>query len=134
MFKNKSLLIGIAIALALGLGIGIFIFRKRKTNTAKVDRSQLPNGWNPDLIAKQLFDAMEGPNWSNDDAEIALEALNKLNDEQVKAVYNEFNTNYGDNSAFEAGSLRDWINDEYGLAATQIGYAMLERMNRLSLT
>lgn len=137
MFKTKPLLIALGATLLAGLGIGIFISIKRKkgsTTKAKIDRSQIPNGWTPDLLAKNLFDAMNGVTFSNSDSETALEELSKLNDEQFKSVYNHFNTNYADEAWFEAGSLRDWINSESGLASANIGFATLNRMDRLSLT
>ena len=136
MLKNKLILYGLIGALVLGLTIGIFAFRgkKAKFNKAKVDQKQIPNGWSPTLLAKQLYEAMEDITWSNDATELALEELNSLNDEQFKAVYNEFNKNHGNDSWFEKGSLRDWINDEYGLASSKIGFAILERMDRLNLT
>ena len=137
MLQNKLLLYAIIAALVIGLAIGLFSFRgdkKIKFSKAKIDNKQIPDGWTPTLLAKQLYESMDGTTWSNDDSKLALEQLNTLNDEQFKAVYNEFNKSYGNNSWVEKGSLRDWINDEYWLASSKIGYAVLERMDRLKLT
>ena len=137
MLQNKLMLYGLAALLALGLGIGIVAFSRKKKvrfNKAKVNDALLPDDWSPALLTKQLFDAMSGVTWSNDGSKLALEELNALHDEQFKAVYNEFNKQHGNESWFEKGSLRDWINDEYWLASSKIGYAILERMDRLKLT
>lgn len=137
MLKNKILLYAIIAALVIGLLVGLLSFRgdkKIKFSKAKVDAAQIPSGWSPSLLAKKLFEQMDGPNWSNDGTKLALEELNHLNDEQFKAVYNDFNKSYGNNSWTEKGSFRDWINDEYWLASSKIGYAVLERMDRLKLT
>ena len=136
MLKNKLILYGLIATLVLGLLIGIFAFRgnKVKFNKAQVDQGQIPNGWSPTLLAKKVYDEMAGPNWSNDATKVVLEEINSLNDEQFKSVYNEFNKNHGNDSWYNKGSLRDWINDEYWLASSKIGFAVLERMNRLKLT
>lgn len=136
MSKNKLILYSVIGALILGLGIGIFVFRGRKNkfNKASVDQNLLPPGWSPTLIAKKLHEAMDGFTLSNDDTKAILKELDSLEDEQVKAVYNEFNKNHGNDAWFEKGSLRDWVMKEHGLASSNIGYSILARMDRLNLT
>ena len=135
MLKNKLVFYSLIGAVVLGLGIGIFAFKgkKAKFTKAKVDEQQIPDGWTPRLMAKQLYESMDGPAWSIKASGLAIQGLNALNDEQFKAVYNEFNKAYANEGWFEKGSLRDWINDEYFLASSNAGYAVLERMDRLKL-
>lgn len=86
--------------------------------------------WNPAPLAAELFKVMDGlftASGTKDDTFLKLAQL--PSDDMVTAVYNYFNTKYGDGK-----SLTDWINSEWWTNITGSGKEeALNRLNTLQL-
>lgn len=64
-------------------------------------------------LALRLYSSMKGFQWSTmqwDERNAAWDALRALNDEEIRLVYNIFNSNY----AKTPDTLTTWIKDEWG--------------------
>lgn len=116
----KSLLVGwqlyvIIAVLIIGISLSLF-FWGRSSGSDKIETpdpiklpssgSGLPAGWSALTVAKKLYNAMSGISYSFPKVKAQLEGLT---DDQLAAVYNEFNNQYyseGD------GDLFEWFDNE----------------------
>lgn len=136
------------VAVIGGVGIGLYFITKRIVkNFRKPPKFDLPQGgggipvvtytptgqpiqWNPQPLAAELFDVMDGlftSSASKDDTWTQVAQL--PTDDMVVAVYNTFNEQYGNGE-----TLTQWINDEYWTDVGSDGKALiLARLNRLGL-
>jgi hypothetical protein len=88
--ENRYIFLSFFILLALIL---FFVYRagRRKSVTVNLPSggTGIPPGWNPRIITERLLNAMEG--WGTDE-EAIFNALSGLSQDQLAAVYNDFNT------------------------------------------
>jgi hypothetical protein len=90
-----------------GLGIISYAFYsfviKQRSNVAKapVDYGQIPEVytaggkpvlWDPDPLSKEIFENIEGYNWNTYPE--TTDKITKLNNDQLKLLYNHYNTYY----------------------------------------
>ena len=128
MNSLKDLPITAKIGLFVGAGIlGFIIYKKVKKKLNVLPQTfPLPTGgggmpvvsyntqgeptfWNPEPLAKELFDIMDGLfTLTGTKDTIFLKFANLPTPDMATAVYNQFNKNYG-----EGETLTQWINDEY---------------------
>lgn len=74
------------------------------------DQPAITANFNPNTLAEELFNAMDGPFTLSGTKDTAWRKLYELGtDNMVIAVYNAFNKKYGDKGN---GSLTQWIKDE----------------------
>jgi hypothetical protein len=97
---------------------------RRNTNP-----SQIPSGWSPDPLAKELYDVMDGIFTLDTTQNVVFSKLSALTDGQVRAVYVAFNMLPG---VKKPDTLTTWINEEWGNGdAPKI--AALARLQQLGL-
>ncbi len=70
--------------------------------------SQIPAGWQPDGLAKELFDVMDGVFTASSTKEKVWAKLTALTDGQVIEVYKRFSERF----AKKPDTLTTWIKDE----------------------
>ena len=128
MSSLKDLPITAKIGIVVGTGIlGFIIYKKIKKKTAMLPPVfELPTGgggmpvvsyntqgeptfWNPAPLSAELFDVMDGLfTLDGTKSSVFLKFAQLPTPDMAVAVYNHFNTNYG-----EGETLTQWINDEY---------------------
>jgi hypothetical protein len=88
--------------------------------------SGIPMGWEPGGLAKRLFDEMDGVNFLYDN-DLYLEFANLPTEDMVVAVYNTFNSLYG-----EGETLYEWMDGEssYG-NGKDLAMARMKNLNLL---
>jgi hypothetical protein len=149
MNSLKDLPITAKIGLVVGAGLlGFYIFKKIQKGTAMLppvfplptggggmpivsyNPSGQPTYWNPAPISTELFNVMDGLFTLSDEKSAAFLRLAELpTPDMVVAVYNHFNTNYG-----EGETLTQWINDEYYYDWTTDGKSLaLAKLSSLGL-
>jgi len=115
------------VAVIGGVGIGLyFLTRRIVKNFRKPPKFDLPQGgggipvvtytptgqpvqWNPQPLAAELFDVMDGLFTLSGTKDATWLKLAQLpSNDMVVAVYNTFNETYGNGD-----TLTQWINDEY---------------------
>lgn len=78
---------------------------------ANTNASQIPAGWQPDGLAKELFDAMDGVFTTSETKSLAFGKILALTDAQVIEVYKRFTERFAE----KPDTLTTWIKDElYG--------------------
>jgi|GEM_PF-1610906 len=92
----------------------------------------IPVGWEPQMFAlvTELFKVMDGLFTTSVDKENAWVRLNVLTNDQITAVYNEFNRQFGKKNK---GTLTDWIADEKWTAIGSIQNQLVSRMKSIGL-
>lgn len=91
----------------------------------------LPEGWSPDPLAKELYDAMKGWSVFSGPKEAAWYKLSILpTDDMVVAVYNAFNSIPG---VSEDGPLTTWIRDETLVSVPSNRGKVLTRLNEAGM-
>jgi len=115
------------IGLLLGVGVlGFIVYKKVKKKFSVLPATfPLPTGgggmpvvsyntqgeptfWNPEPLAKELFDIMDGLfTLSGTKNEVFLKFAQLPTPDMATSVYNQFNKNYGNGE-----TLTQWINDE----------------------
>jgi len=147
MSSLKDLPITAKIGLFVGAGIlGFIIYKKIKKKMNVLPQTfPLPTGgggmpvvsynpqgqptfWNPEPLAKELFDVMDGLFTLSSTKDVKLyEFANLPTPDMATAVYNQFNKNYGDGE-----TLTQWINDEWftpaGSEAKNLALAKLQSL------
>jgi hypothetical protein len=128
MNSLKDLPITAKIGLVVGAGIlGFIIYKKIKKKTAMLPPVfELPTGgggmpvvsynpqgqptfWNPAPLSAELFDVMDGLfTGEGTKSAVFLKFAELPTNDMAVAVYNHFNTNFG-----EGETLTQWINDEW---------------------
>lgn len=92
----------------------------------------IPEGWKPDAMAKQLFEAIDGID-SNENVAPVYAEFNLLNDNQMIETYNFWAENYADKQTWwgkKFGSLTRAIMDEWTKPkAADLTLANLKRLN-----
>jgi len=106
------------VLLIIAAGVGVWLYlRGKKDGKAYIPDAPylkgtvaIPAGYNPNILADELFAAMNDILVLSTTKEIAWNKLLTLpNDDMIIAVYNAFNKKYGPKGK---GSLTAWINDE----------------------
>jgi len=92
------------------------------------DPSGNPQIWSPRPLSTELYDTMNGLDWTSSKEEAWGKLLNLPTNDMVVSVYNDFNSQYGGGE-----TLTQWINDEYGSIFTSNKPAVLQRLNQLGL-
>lgn len=131
---NKKVIIGIIVLVLL-----IFVAGKLSA-TKRVGKPYIPNpdgknsfpaGWSPDTLARKLFDAMDGVNFSVTDEELAWnELLNLPNNAMIKAVYARYNQLFFHENE---ETLTQTIQGETGSVIGSNKKAVLEKLRSLGL-
>lgn len=114
-------------------------FKKPVNATYVPGGGTLPQGWDPKIITKKLFDAIDGT-MNALDLRDALHDFNTLNDNQIIDVYNTWNKEgYADEKKyymFSYGSFSNALKDKVNLFTVAIpekdvALANLERLHLL---
>lgn len=136
------------IAIIGGAGIALFFISRRIIkNFKKPPKFDLPQGgggipvvtytptgqpvqWNPQPLAAELFNVMDGLFTLSGTKDAAWLKLAQLpSNDMVVAVYNEFNSQYGNGD-----TLTQWINDEYWTDVGGDGKSLaLQRLSSIGL-
>lgn len=142
--KNKTLLFIIIIALII---IGIFIAGKKAGKRKIPKETKLPTDgqgipiqgydpkgnpvpWSPGALADEAFEVLDGIWDSPEDKEALFNKLMAITDDQLVAVFNEFNRkHYTD----DEGTLLKWIIEEWNVSWGSIRPVLIDRMKRLEL-
>lgn len=111
--KYKWVLIGLLLSGGIGYGIYYFGFKKGKAIDLPDSGSGIPQGWSAREVVESLKSAKGG--WtSGDDEQLIFVTLQNLTNDQLAAVYNEFEHS-GNGNLFEF--FRDFLStDEYNRA------------------
>ncbi|MEI8136117.1 MAG: hypothetical protein WCH21_02215 [Bacteroidota bacterium] len=129
------------------LGGGFLLYRAIKKYTDKPAPKQLPEGgqglpvvghdpsgnavyWNPDSMAQQLFNVMDGLFTGSATKDEAFTKFGQLpSNDMIVSTYNTFNNKYG-----KGETLTKWINDEWFTDITGSGKDLaLSRLDQLNL-
>lgn len=89
-------------------------FRDFGSVRSQTNPSEIPSGWSPDALAKELYDTMNGVGAVGTARSSAWAKLSALTDSQVRQVYMTFNTLPG---VSKPDTLTTWIKDEYSWEA-----------------
>lgn len=136
------------IAIIGGAGIALFFISRRIVkNFKKPPKFDLPQGgggipvvsytptgqpvqWNPQPLAAELFEVMDGIfTLAATKDEVFLKLAQLPTNDMVVAVYNEFNTQYGNGE-----TLTQWIDDEYNTLIGGDGQTLaLEKLRSIGL-
>lgn len=136
------------VAIIGGVGIGLYFLTKRIIkNLNKPPVFDLPQGgggipvvsytptgqpiqWNPQPLAAELFDVMDGLFTLSGTKDATWLKLAQLpSNDMVVAVYNTFNQTYGNGD-----TLTQWINDEYWTDFAGDGKSLaLQRLSSIGL-
>ncbi len=135
---NKNQMIGIIAAICVALILFIYLIgrnsgklKAQANNMAPVklpnNGTGIPQGWSPDPLISELYDAMKGLFAWSSTRENAYSKITALTRDQRTALYNRWNQLHGDKNA---GSLTEWIRDEaYSGPQQQKAIALLENDN-----
>jgi len=132
-FQSKPLQIFLIVVV---LALGIYLYG-RKAGKEKASRpAPLPNngqgipvGWEPTKFTDNLHDVLSGIFTSAYEKEKAFVAANSLVNDQLVAIYNDFNHRYGGKS----GTLTQWLIDEFNVAAgDSVRDALVARLRSLN--
>ena len=76
--------------------------------------SGIPQGWLPDALADEGYDVLKGANPVTFWKDIWAEKLTTLSNDQLVAVYNEFNRKYKSKGGLfsDGGTMTKWIEDD----------------------
>lgn len=135
-----KIIAGIVIFLMIFILVWKIYQKLRKPANAKYIEGggAIPQGWSPDNIAKQIYDATAGITQSTDTKDEAYKRFNELNDNQMIAVYNYWNDKYSTKSSYftKMGTLTNTVSGELGYVAilgTNQQDVILANLKRLNL-
>lgn len=136
----RIVLIIVVILLVLWAGANIYRLLRKPPNAHYVSAGgSLPDGWNKTQVTDDLFNAFSGVSfWGKYNA---MKQFDDLNDNQMIAVYNDWNDRYATKSIFlgmgSYGTLTNTLNGERFLLGSDAGMEaviMTDNLNRLQLT
>jgi hypothetical protein len=113
---------------------------KKPPNAKYVQSAPIPVGWTPTKVTDDIYNAIDGTFVMSATKDAAYKAFNDLNDNQMIAVYNDWNDRYHDNKAYYIwpyGSLTNAIKNKTGyvsIGGTNNQDVALANLNRLQLT
>lgn len=89
---------------------------------------QIRAGFDANGLAMELFDVMDGIfTWANTKEKVFI-LLNACTGEEMIAVYNAFNSKYGNKGK---GTLTKWINDESNVVIGSVKPTLISRLRAL---
>lgn len=136
--------IGIYGAVTLGVIAAVYFlgkaYQRQVTAANRKDPEPLPNsgqgipqGWTEQaaVLAVALYNAMDGLNFYAASEEWQRLGSPDLTDDQVTAVYNEFNNRY---SAKTGATLTEWIRSQYAIGrAADLKQQVIRRLEDIGL-
>lgn len=111
----KIILVIIVAILLVVLAFKIYRALKKPVNAKYIKGGgSLPSGWTPNVITDTLFKAIEGIATWTSTKDDAYKKFNALNDNQMIAVYNDWNDRYADKKSWfvKFGTLTEALKDE----------------------
>ncbi len=137
-FYGKTVLAIFLIILIAVIALKIYHELKRPANANYVPNAPIPVGWDPTTITDTLFNVIDGAFTLNSTKDDAYAKFNALNDNEMIAVYNDWNKRYSTKTNWGSmfGSLTQAVKDETGYAAiTGVNNmdVMIANLDRLKL-
>jgi hypothetical protein len=90
--------------------------------------SQIPVGWDPKVLANEVYRNFKGIfTWASN-KEVTMGKLMSLMDDQLVAVYNTFNRLFSD----DGKSLTKWLSDEFNVSVGGVRDSLVSRLVELN--